>query len=92
MYLVEVSDWTPALSDEAFLRDIEVEHVECVVDGFDLAHLDEPDLDVLSGGDQHTVTVILCLLQNLWSRTKGKGKGANTYDLRGIDLPGNSKK
>ena len=36
-----------------------------MVDRFDLAHFDEPDLDVLSGGDEYAVTVVLRLTQNL---------------------------
>jgi len=36
-----------------------------VVDGLDLAHLDEPFLDVLGRGDQHAMTVILRLTQHL---------------------------
>ena len=63
--LLQVVDRTPALADETFLRHVEVEHVERVVDRFDLAHLDEPHLDVLGGGHQHAVTVVLSLTEHL---------------------------
>jgi len=65
LYLLKVVDWTPTLADETFLRDVQVEHVERVVDGFDLAHLDEPYFDVLSGCHQHAMTMILRLAQYL---------------------------
>lgn len=63
--LLEVVDRAPAFTDEAFLRHVEVEHVESVVDRFDLPHLDEPDLDVLGGSHQDAVTMVLRLTQNL---------------------------
>ena len=47
MDLVKVIDWTPALADEALLRHVDVEEVEGVVDGLDLAHLYEPVLVLL---------------------------------------------
>ena len=55
----------PALGDQTLLRHVQVEPVERVVDGLDLAHLDEPGADVLGGGDQHAVTVVLGLGQHL---------------------------
>lgn len=58
---IEISDGTPALGDETLLRDVQVEHVERVVDGLDLAHLDEPHLDVLGRRHQHAMTVVLGL-------------------------------
>ena len=67
LYLVKVSNWTPALPDETLLGDIQVEHVECMVYGFDLAHLYEPHLNVLGRSHQDTVTMVLGLLQHLQS-------------------------
>ena len=58
-----VGRWHPALGDQAFLRYVQVEPVERMVDGLDLAHLDEPSADVFGGGDQHSVTVVLSLGQ-----------------------------
>ena len=49
LYLLQVSYWTPTFPDETLLGDVEVEHVQRVVDRLDLAYLDEPDLDVLGG-------------------------------------------
>jgi len=63
--LFEIVDRTPTLGDEAFLRHVQVEHVERVVDGFDLAHFDEPHFDVLGGCNQHAMTVVLRLAQHL---------------------------
>ena len=63
--LLEVVDGTPALADEALLRHVQVEHVQRVIDRLDLAHLDEPLLDVLGGRHEHTVTVVLRLTQHL---------------------------
>ena len=60
-----VGRWHPALGDQAFLRYVQVEPVERVVYGLDLAHLDEPSADVFGGGDQHSVTVVLSLSQYL---------------------------
>ena len=63
--LLEVVDWTPALADEALLRHVQVEHVQRVIDRLDLAHLDEPLLDVLGGRHEDAVTVVLRLTQHL---------------------------
>jgi hypothetical protein len=40
----------PALSNETLLCHVQVEQVQSVVDGFDLAHLHEPVGDVLGCG------------------------------------------
>ena len=66
--LVEVGHGAPALGDETLLGDVQVEHVERVVDGLDLTHLDEPHLDVLSSRHQHAVTVVLGLTEHLSTR------------------------
>ncbi|CAN7977326.1 unnamed protein product, partial [Ixodes persulcatus] len=63
--LLEVRDCTPALCDEALLGDVQVEQVQGVVDGFDLAHLHKPVLDVLGRSHQHPVTVVLGLAEHL---------------------------
>ena len=47
------------------MRHVEVEHVQCVVDGLDLLHLDDPAPDLLLGAHQHPATVVLRLAQNL---------------------------
>ncbi len=71
LYLWQVIDGAPALCDQTLLCHIQVEHVQCVVDGFDLAHLDEPNLDVLGSCYQHSVTMILGLRQHLKSAQHG---------------------
>ena len=43
------------------MRDVQVEQVEGVVDGLDLAHLDKPHLDILSGRRQNALSMIVCL-------------------------------
>ena len=65
LYLGQISYGTPALSDETFLRDVQIEHVQGVVDGLDLTDLDEPHLDVFGGCHQDAVTMVLGLGQNL---------------------------
>lgn len=51
----------PALSNETLLRHVQIEQVQRVVNGLDLAHLYEPVLDVLRSSNQHAVTVVLSL-------------------------------
>ena len=62
---VEVCHRTPALCDETLVGDVQVEHVEGVVDGLDLAHLDEPHLDVLGCCHKYAMTMVLGLRQHL---------------------------
>ena len=40
---------------------VEVEKVESVIDGFDLAHLDEPHLDIFGRGRKNTLPMIVRL-------------------------------
>ena len=65
---VEIGDRAPAFSDETLLCDVQVEHVEGMVDGLDLAHLDVPHLDVLGRGHEDPVSVVLGLAKDLQSR------------------------
>jgi len=51
----------PALGNQTLLGNVQVEQVQCVVDGFYLAHLHEPVGDVLSCRSQHSVSVVLGL-------------------------------
>ena len=51
------------------MGDVQVEHVEGVVDGLDLAHLDEPHLDILGCRHKYTVTMVLGLRQHLHHTT-----------------------
>ena len=59
-----VDDRDPALGDQTLLCDVQVEVVQSVVDGLDLANLDEPDLDVLGGCDKDSVSVIVGLAED----------------------------
>jgi hypothetical protein len=56
-----IGSWNPAFSDQTLLSDIQVEVVESVIDGLDLANLDEPDLDILGGRNQHAMPVVVGL-------------------------------
>jgi hypothetical protein len=40
---------------------VEVEKVESVIDGFDLAHLDEPHLDIFGRGRKDALTMVVGL-------------------------------
>ena len=66
LYFVQVSNWAPALSNQTLLCDIQIEHVQGVVDSFDLSHFDEPHLDVFGGCHQYPMTVVLCLPKHLF--------------------------
>lgn len=55
----------PALCNQALVCHIKVQHVECVVNGLDLAHLDEPCAQVLCCSSQDTAPVVCGLTQNL---------------------------
>ena len=60
----QIGDRNPALGNQALLRHVQVEEIQRVVDGLDLAHLDEPVLDVLGRSDQHPVAVVLSLAED----------------------------
>lgn len=74
---VKVLHRTPALGDQTFLGHVQVQHVEGVVNGLDLPHLDEPNLYVTGRCHQNPVPVILSLTQNL----KIGGRKAYTHIL-----------
>lgn len=57
----DVGSWNPALGNQTLLSDIQVEVVESVIDGLDLANLDEPNLDVLGGRDEYAMPVVIGL-------------------------------
>lgn len=61
---LDIQNWNPAFSDETLLGHIQVKQVQRVVDGLDLADLDEPVFEVLGSCDQDAMTMILCLTQN----------------------------
>jgi hypothetical protein len=54
----------PALSYQTLVGHVQVEEVEGVIDGFDLPHLDEPQLDILGGGGKNTLAVVVGLTDN----------------------------
>ena len=47
------------------MSDVEIEEVESVVNGLDLLDLDEPDFDVLRGGEKNSMAMLLSLAQNV---------------------------
>uniref|UniRef100_A0A1I8G7P7 DUF4455 domain-containing protein n=1 Tax=Macrostomum lignano TaxID=282301 RepID=A0A1I8G7P7_9PLAT len=52
--LVQIVNSAPGLGDKALVGGLNIEHVQCVVDGFDLADLDEPQAEVLGRGHEHS--------------------------------------
>jgi hypothetical protein len=62
---LQVQNRHPALRDQTLLGHIQVKQVQCVIDGFDLAHFHEPVLDVFCSSNQDSVSVVLSLTQNL---------------------------
>ena len=60
---------TPALADQTFLSDVEVEHVQHVVDRLDLPDLDEPDFDVLGGCNEYAMPMLLSLTEHLLKKS-----------------------
>lgn len=58
----QISNWDPALGNEALFGDIQVEHVQRVVDGLHFTHHDHAVLKLLGDANQHTMTMILCLI------------------------------
>ena len=66
--LRQITYRTPAFSNQTFLCDVQIEHVQGVVDSLDFAHLDEPFLDVFSGFRQDPVTMVLGLRQDLQNK------------------------
>ena len=49
----------PVLSDEAVATDIDVEHVELVVDGLHLAHFTQPHVYILRRVQQQRLELVL---------------------------------
>lgn len=72
----------PDLSDDALLGDIDVAHVQDVINGLHLLHLDHPGVPVGSRFLQEALTVRLCLCYNL-----GKTQHRETRDTS--DMSGN---
>ena len=63
--LVQVFYGTPTFGYQTLLRHVQIEHVQCVVDRFDLANFNEPNFDVLRGCHEYAMTMILGLTQYL---------------------------
>ena len=64
LYGFNISSWNPAFSNQTLLSDVQVEVVESVIDGLDLADLDEPNFDILGGRDEHAMPVVVGLPKN----------------------------
>ena len=47
------------------MGDVEIEEIKRVVNGLDLLDLDEPDFDVLGGGEQDTMSMLLSLAEDV---------------------------
>jgi len=64
LYGFNIRGWNPAFGDQTLLSNIQVEVVESVIDGLDLANLDEPNFDVLGGRDKDAMPVVVGLPKN----------------------------
>lgn len=62
---IEVSYRTPDFSNEAFLGHINIAEVQSMVNGFHLAHLYEPNTDILCSSLKNPLTVIFSLVEYL---------------------------
>jgi hypothetical protein len=62
--VIQFGNRTPTLGNQAFLREINIEQVESVINSLDFACFRHPHSHILGGRNQHTVPVILCLAQN----------------------------
>jgi hypothetical protein len=60
-----VCHWEPDLSDDALLGDIDVTHVQYVVNGFHLLHFGDPRVPVGSCFLQQALAVRFCLCYDL---------------------------
>lgn len=59
-----IKQWHPTFGDQTFLRDIQIEQIQCVVDCLDFAHLDKPILELFGGRNQYATSMVLCLPQH----------------------------
>lgn len=66
--LIQIRHRAPAFRDETLLGDVQVEEIEGVVDGLELAYLDEPHPETLGGQGEEALTMLLGLAQNLRGR------------------------
>lgn len=71
----------PDLSDDALLGDIDVAHVQDVIDGLHLLHLDHPGVPVGSRFLQEALTVRLGLCYNLGKKQHRKTR--DTHEMSG---------
>lgn len=62
---IQVSNRTPDFSDETFLGHINIAEVQSMINGFHLAHLYEPNTDVLCSSLKNPLTMIFSLVQYL---------------------------
>jgi hypothetical protein len=76
---LQVQNRHPALCDQTLLGHIQVEQVQRVINGFDLAHFNEPVLDVFCSSNQDSMSMVLSLTQNLQAKLLHDG---TAYSLR----------
>lgn len=58
-------NWTPTFAYKTFLSDVQIEHIQRVVDCLDLSDFDKPNFDVFGCCYKHPMTMVLRLAQNL---------------------------
>ena len=54
----DIIRWYPNFSNETFLSDIQIEHVQSVVNGFDFPDFYEPAFNVFGGCYQNTMPLV----------------------------------
>lgn len=70
-----ICHWEPDLSDDALLGDINIAHVQDVVNGLHLLHLGDPGVPVGSCFLQQALAVRFCLCDDLGKRQHAERRG-----------------
>lgn len=83
-----VCHWEPDLGDDALLGDVNVAHIQDMVDGLHLLHFDDPGVPVGGCFLQEALPVRLCLGNDLAESKKRKTIGVfDKMAKAGVHLP-----